>query len=413
MAKRLAVVADDLTGAMDTGLQFGKCGMDTVVSLSWDHLPQAQVVVLDTNSRAIRASAARNRLRRVGEMVAGYRLYKKVDSTMRGNVGYELRGLADALHPRAFVVAPAFPGGGRTTLRGRQRVHGKPLELTYFARDPRWPMLDSHLPTLLMRQFGGEVGEVPLEVVSEGPDAVARALVACQQRVIVTDALDQRHLRAIAAAVVSLGEGWIPCGSAGLAEEWVAELDLEPTVQQIPSCEAGARVLIVSGSRNDQTLRQLEVAQNELGLGRVDLDPYQTYDADREAARLARECQSLLDQGRDVILTASFSPMVAGGGDLVARVLAAAASRLAKDVSLNGIFVTGGDVAVALCRALGVKGLRIAQEVQPGIPGGQMLGGSLDACRIVTKAGGFGDQRALVDALSYLRGQPISTTRPR
>jgi len=95
---RLGIIADDLTGAMDTGLQFSKQGLETLVSMSWQEMPDAQVLVVDTDSRAVGASEARHRLEVVARMLEGRTLYKKVDSTMRGNVGFELRALADLLH---------------------------------------------------------------------------------------------------------------------------------------------------------------------------------------------------------------------------------------------------------------------------------------------------------------------------
>ena len=226
----LAIIADDLTGAMDTGLQFSKRGLETLVAMHWDHLPEADVVVIDTDSRAAQTAEARERLLGVARLVKGHTLYKKVDSTMRGNVGQELRALLEVLHPRGIVVAPAFPQEGRTTLQGIQRVEGVPLDRTFYAHDPRWPMRESHLPTLLGQQSGEKVGHVGLELVGKGVDALVGALQDRAERVVVVDALEQAHLRTIAQALLRLGQGWLPCGSAGLAEEWAEALDLRRDV---------------------------------------------------------------------------------------------------------------------------------------------------------------------------------------
>jgi uncharacterized protein YgbK (DUF1537 family) len=414
---RLAVIADDLTGAMDTGVQFSKRGLETVVLMSGAELPApghrlfaTQVLVIDTDSRAVAAPEAYRRMAAVVNGLGGRRLYKKVDSTMRGNVGYELRALGDAAMSRRIVVAPAYPPGGRTTLHGRQRVHGKPLELTFFARDPRWPMHESHLPTLLMQQSGREVGQVDVEVVQAGPIPLARALRQLAEPIVVVDALEPCHLCTLGLALAELGEGWTPCGSAGLAEEWVAALGLvRESVPPRPS-PCPLPVLVVSGSRNEVSLAQIERATVEQDLARVDLDPYRCYDADVEAERLAVAARQAMALGRDVVLTSSFAPLVAGMGDLVARVLAGAVARVVSRGRPGGLFLTGGDVAVAVSHALGAQALRIAAEVQPGIPGGQLVGGSCDGLWVVTKAGGFGDEGALGDALAYLHGEPEQRT---
>ncbi|MBC7234236.1 MAG: four-carbon acid sugar kinase family protein [Chloroflexi bacterium] len=407
---RLAIIADDLTGAMDTGLQCSKQGLETVVSLDWRQVPNTEVAVVDTDSRAARASEAYRRLCHVAALVRGRRIYKKVDSTMRGNVGYELRALCEVLAPRAIVVAPAFPQGGRTTWRGRQFVEGRPLEQTFFAHDPRWPMTESHLPTLLMQQAGQEIGQIDLEPVEAGPQVLMAALKACPEHIIVVDALEQRHLRTLAQTLINLGPEWLPCGSAGLAEAWVEALGIARPPRPCPPPPLAKPVLVVSGSRNDATLAQIRAARRILALPQVDLDAQNFYDTEREVTRLASACLNHLRQGRDVILTTSFSPLVAGASSLVARILAEATAHILRGAGVAGLFITGGDIAVQICRVLEVRALRILDELQPGIPGGKLVGGPFEGLRVVTKAGGFGNERALLEALLYLHGQLKSAT---
>jgi len=410
---RLVLIADDLTGAMDTGLQLAKCGLETLVPLSWQRLPEAEVVVVDTDSRAIRSTEARRRMARVATMLDGRRLFKKVDSTMRGNVGFELRALHDTLHPRRIVVAPAFPRGGRTTYWGYQRVDGQPLELTFFARDPRWPMTESHLPTLLMEQSGLEVDTIGLDVVEGGMRSLCSALRDGVAPFVVVDALCDAHLVAIAEALLELGEGWLPCGSAGLANAWATALGLcERPAEGYPP-PSGLPVLMVSGSRNDVALEQLDRLTVQRHLARVDLDPRRTYDLEREVSRLEAACRAELEAGRDVILTSSFASLIVGGGRLVAEALSETVRRVVASCELGGVFLTGGDIAVATCRRLDVHSLRIHAEVQAGIPGGQLIGGPADGLWVVTKAGGFGSPDAMIEALAYLRGEsarPIVAT---
>lgn len=404
---RLGLIADDLTGAMDTGLQLAKCGLETLVPLSWQRLPDAEVVVVDINSRATLSTEARRRMAAVAPRLRDRLLFKKVDSTMRGNVGYELRAMLDTLHPRCIVVAPAFPRGGRTTYWGHQRVDGHPLELTFFRLDPRWPMTESHLPTLLMQQSGMEVGSVGLGPVEQGVRALRIALQGCSQRIVVVDALTDDHLLTVAQALLDLGEGWLPCGSAGLAGAWAQALGLR---ERPPVCfptNTGAPLLLVSGSRNDVALGQLARLSDVVHLSRIDLDPRGIYDLDREVSRLASACRRELDAGRDAILTSSYTSLIVGGGRLVTKALSEAVGRVARSTALGGLFLTGGDIAVAVCQRLGVHSLRIHAEVQAGIPGGQFIGGVADGLWVVTKAGGFGNPDAMLDARAYLRGDAL------
>ncbi|MEA3408119.1 MAG: four-carbon acid sugar kinase family protein [Chloroflexota bacterium] len=402
---QLGIIADDLTGAMDTGLQFSKRGLETLVALDRQDIPDAKVVVVDTDSRAVRASQARERMLAVASQLQGRLLYKKVDSTMRGNVGYELRALLEAVKPRGIVVAPAFPQGGRTTRWGYQRVDGQPLHLTFFADDPRWPMREAHLPTLLMQQAGLEVGHVGLGEVEAGPAALAQALETHEEPVIVVDALTKEHLDSIAQALVSLGRRWLPCGSAGLADAWARALPVRQESTSIERPPINGPVLFVSGSRNDVTTRQLSRLRCARAPRQVEMDPQGVYDAEREIQRLAEGCRQGLERGEDVVVTSSFSPLVAGAGEIVVRILSETVMHVVNRQDLGGLFLTGGDIAVGTCRALDVRALRILEEIQPGIPGGRLVGGRCDGLWVVTKAGGFGDEDALLQITCYLHGE--------
>jgi len=167
-------------------------------------------------------------------------------------------------------------------------------------------------------------------------------------------------------------------------------------------------VLLAAGSRNEVTVAQLRAAMDERGLAAVEPDPGQWWDAQREVARLAEECLRELARGRDVVLTSSFIGLVAGRGESVADLIAQTVARVRVDVQLGGLFLTGGDIAVAACRTLGAQALSIRHQVQPGVPGGELVGGGAAGLRVVTKAGGLGDGRAALDALDYLHGRPLA-----
>ena len=114
--KRFGIIADDLTGAMDTGVGFAKIGLDTIVSFG-DRIRQpATVVVVSTDSRADDPETAYRKARREASKFPGLYVYKKIDSTLRGNIGTELRALMDTLGIERSVVCPAFPANKRTVI---------------------------------------------------------------------------------------------------------------------------------------------------------------------------------------------------------------------------------------------------------------------------------------------------------
>ena len=227
---KLAVIADDLSGAGDTGLQFAKRGLRTVVlfdaAASLDPGEDSpEVVVLDTDSRQVISAEANRRvreatrcLRRLGAPL----VYKKIDSTLRGNVGAEIATLLDAYPGVGCLVAPAFPAKGRTVVGGRLFVRGTELAKSEFARDPLWPMTDSRAAMIVRRQSWLRVGEIPLEVVRQGAEAIlasAEEHFAVGRPICVSDAEPTEDLAAIAQAIAPRPGRWFGAGSAGLAEE--------------------------------------------------------------------------------------------------------------------------------------------------------------------------------------------------
>ena len=186
-----AVIADDLTGAADTGVQFlPVCAPVFLV----DHrrldavalraaAPAALAVF--TNSRALpagdarRAAAAAGRaIRRLGPA----RVYKKIDSALRGNIGTELEGVMEALELPLSFIAPAFPDQGRTTVGGIHCIHGVPVAEGEMGRDPVTPVTDSSLPRWISGQAAWPVGHVPLGTIEQGAAAVAREVERLQAR---------------------------------------------------------------------------------------------------------------------------------------------------------------------------------------------------------------------------------------
>ena len=159
-----AIIADDLTGSLDTGLQFRKKGFTTLVPLQAKIIDQpAEVLVINTNSRNLSGKIAYQKVYRVAQGLKAKFLYKKIDSTMRGNVGREALAILRAKKiPKAMVI-PSIPSQSRQVERGVLYVHGVPLLKTPYARDPFHPLNSSRLPQLLHKETGLPIGLITLK----------------------------------------------------------------------------------------------------------------------------------------------------------------------------------------------------------------------------------------------------------
>src|SRR5918999_1963460 len=175
---RVAIIADDLTGAADTGVQLARAGYRTAVAFRGAPIPPSEdldAVALDTDSRAMPPGFAAKRVISASRAVRDAPiLYKKLDSTLRGPVAAELAAALEASGRDRAVVAPAFPAAGRTTADGVQLVRGVPVHETEARDDPRTPVREGHLPTLLAAAFPS-VASLGTEDLAD-PATVRRAL---------------------------------------------------------------------------------------------------------------------------------------------------------------------------------------------------------------------------------------------
>lgn len=398
--KGFGIIADDLTGAMDTGVQFSKIGLRTILHIDPASVDDARVVVLDTESREDPPKVAYEKVRDAARRLKGRVIYKKIDSTLRGNIGYELDAVMDELGLKNALIAPAFPANGRTTFEGQQLVDGLPLRESNFSKDPLCPTTD-HIPTLLEDQSVHSVGHIALGIVDQGAGALMEEVERREEELLVIDALNEVHLLSIARVAAYLGASCLTCGSAGLAQALPLGFGFEHQKGLSPSHPRAGPVLVVAGSRHQATVRQIERAVTHLGAALIEIDP-RRIEATTEQA-LAEANKSLSD-GKDVIVSTAFGAYLPEQSQAIAIGLGNLAADIAKRGSLSGLVLTGGSIAFSTCRALGVATIELQEEVAPGIPAGVVLKGEREGIRIVTKAGGFGEDDASLKAIKYLRG---------
>ena len=217
---RRVIIADDFTGACDVGVQFAKHGVSTSVIF---HAPSPQelkvtagLVVYDTETRNESEKEAYRRVQRFCSACqkAGVGLaYKKIDSTLRGNLGAELQAILNCFRQSSVVICPTYPEYRRTVVNGHLLVNGVPVDRT---NDPSSPVRSSDIRTLLMSQTSESVGGIQLSTVRNGSHQVCSAIRQLTKRgirVVWADAENRNDLKSVAGACFQ--SNLIPCGSAG------------------------------------------------------------------------------------------------------------------------------------------------------------------------------------------------------
>jgi uncharacterized protein YgbK (DUF1537 family) len=409
---RRVIIADDFTGACDVGIQFAKHGISTSVIFrkpSTQELKAAGLVVYDTETRNEFEKEAYRRVLSFCSVCqkAGVDLaYKKIDSTLRGNLGAELQAILDRFRESFVLICPTYPEYKRTVVDGHLLVNGVPVDKTEFAKDPSNPVRSSDIRTLVMSQTSESVGGIQLATVRKGSHKVSWAIRQLAERgirVIWADAENRNDLKSVASACFQ--SNLIPCGSAGLAEEIARILQsLRP------------KIMILSATTNEATLNELQrmARYPRVFLLKARVDALAGESRSLEISRIHMLTTRAVEK-YDVILVCSalyakdiqpkFAHSERGGrSDAVASGLAAATASLALSGALSATLLTGGDMAAAFLRKIRARGLRLEREILPGIPLGRVISGKAAGLKVVTKAGGFGLQgsmRQIVDSLTY------------
>lgn len=412
---KLLIVADDLSGAADCAIAFASAGLRTVVTLDPDHdTGQADVIALDTDTRRLSPDEAARRSLAAGRqlMTGEQRLYKKIDSTLRGNWAAEVAGL-QALAGLA-IVAPAFPATGRTTLDGRVWVNGQSLEST-----DTWQLEhagQSADPDTLLQAAGLRTARLPLAQVRGDAAALAERIAHyargdCQA--LIVDAETGDDLRRLARATLPLGDSLFWVGSGGLAREIAALIaPPQPATRPIDTVVQRGPILVLVGSLSAVSERQCALLGERAGLQPVVIAPDVLREGPRHLAwaHWQQRIGDCLGRGDDLLLRIGrdqrFDP---AEGALLSTALAALVHPHFHQI--GGLVATGGETARAMLAAAGIGSLRLQREIEAGVAFGSPVA-SRDGHRpgIVTKAGAFGSDHALYAAWSHLRGAGDDST---
>lgn len=415
---KFLVIADDFTGAADTGVQFAKNGISTIVvlykNLDFSLLDEnLQVAVVDTESRHIDPREAAARVREVArkglEAGIGY-FYKKTDSALRGNIGSELTALMQALGEDELMFVPAYPDAKRTTAGGCQYIDGIPVNETGFSKDPIDPVRGCDISHIINLQT--DVKVVSLKTGGGYGDA----FVDRDKTIYVFDAQSNADLYAIAGFLHKKRKLKITAGCAGFADTFPKVLEFK-TSQRKKIETARGKTLILCGSINGYTLRQIAYAQKN-GLHEVNLSASRKLDLNNlktpEGDAFIDEIASIIRYNDHVMITTddrSGDDCARYAGEnnigkaeipcLIAKNLGNLASEMAKRTDLETVVIIGGDTAVEVIGALGIGGLVPCEEISTGTVFSKPIG-KARRVNLITKSGGFGEEDSIIKIMRYI-----------
>jgi uncharacterized protein YgbK (DUF1537 family) len=404
MAGRWLILADDLTGAADCAIAFGRRGLAAAVT--WGEIAgagaragdrQHPVISYDAASRGLTAEAAARRHAEILQqlMEPDRLLFKKIDSTLRGQPASETAAALAHLKAQsgsAFgIFAPAFPATNRTTINGRVVVGGRPLEeAEVWKRDHTYDNADI---ADVLASAGICSEKVLLATIRGGHLKAHLARIASEDSVVaICDAETEHDLHLIAEASLKISPATVFIGSAGLAHALAALDDTSATEKlEIPTSTYGTLIVVGSLAGASRSAARKLVASGTVT--HLPVTPEVLLgDKAGQAALAARVTEGLI-AGGDVLveIVMDDNPKMSLGPQL-AQNLADALMPVAP--SIGAFAATGGETAAALLSRFGVNGIRLADEIEPGVSLGLTLGAL--SVPIATKAGAFGDENSLI-----------------
>ena len=439
----IAVIADDLTGANANGALLTSKGFFSATCLDLAGglalFTEYSAVATSADSRLLSAGEAREKVKWAVGLFLKYSptlISKRIDSTLRGNVGAEIEGALLALDEAAIdgqekavaLVVPSYPSSGRITSGGYLVVHGIPLQRSPIAQDAATPVRATSIVDIIAEQSDWACGFISLKTILAGSGAIrAEALAQWKRgcRILAFDAVTDDDVADIAEAfretpfpVVAVDPGPF---TAELAARRIAPSGVEFT----------DRILAVIGSTSDLTRRQIEALRLAHAVHMVRLDCAALLDPAKRAGEIdaavanivsAPDTATILgvctaERAEDVFSMDDLSKKLRMAPNEISESINTALASIAErilaisELRIGGLYTSGGEVTVSTIRQLDGQGFSVRDQVIPLAVYGHLLGGKTPDMSMITKGGFVGDTGSLVQCIEYLFTKISTRTR--
>jgi D-threonate/D-erythronate kinase len=422
------IIADDLTGANATSVLLAKdgykaCTFIRLEAYSEQDSADFNIISISTDSRAIARDDAYERVTNVTKFFRDKNIKfftKRIDSTLRGNIGAEVDAVLDNLDQDTIaILVSSFPSSGRVTIGGYLMVNSVPLEKTDVAKDPKTPVHTSCVQSLVSEQSKYKVGFIALDRVFKGAKALKQNIIdekAKGNKIIIIDATTNEDIDIIAKAVMMTGLSVVAVDPGPFTAALVKELVPKPAKS------GGRKVLLTVGSVSNLTRKQIDELRMRHNPLLVHVNSRNLIYDDTHATEIVRVTQRLLNEMNEfevigMITTSSEDEVldlsvIAKGlyitEDEVAQRISDGLAEITKLVlqqsgtNIGGLYTSGGDVTVAVCKKLEAAGIAVKDEVLPLAAYGRIVKGRYGNMPIITKGGLVGEPNALTKCVDYL-----------
>ncbi|MDT8336218.1 MAG: four-carbon acid sugar kinase family protein [Candidatus Izemoplasmatales bacterium] len=414
-------ICDDSTGANASAILLNKLKLRTLSAINQCDLPDYSgydSLAVSTDSRAVEAGVAK---RRVLDVLKQFEeeeilvLNKRVDSTLRGNLGSELNAFKEVFPNRKIAIVPAFPKSCRVCINGQIYVNGVSLEKTDVAKDPKMPIDTSDAYTLFKKQFKGSLVNIYKDSYVDKFVLSKKIAKAYEKNDgIIFDAETNEDIALISRVLVSIGCDVITVDPGVFTFYYTRE--------KIKTGVSEEKFLYLVGSVTDTTFNQLKYVRGKNTIKVIALNPLDLLE-EKKLDYISKDVlNKIVNSTHNHIAISTFDIDKRVVLDLfeiarkknievdeVSKIINLSLAKIAKYILNNhkvkGVFSSGGDTTLSFLLDNVAKGIELIDEVMPLCVYGKIVEGNFAGLPIITKGGMIGNEDAYLLISEYFEGE--------
>ena len=413
--QKYIVIADDLTGSNATCSLFKKIGLRaaSILKLQGDTNYDVDVISYSTASRGLDKEEAYKKVSEAIKILKNKDVLvynKRIDSTLRGNIGTEINAMLDNLEDnRIAVVVPAYPDSGRIVVNKTMLVNGVLLENSDAGKDPKTPIKTSCVESLVQKDIKYSSTYFTLSDIAQPIEEIAKKIQEAikKSRVLIFDAVNNEDIIKISKVIIQSDINIITVDPGPFTLYYSKELQKKNHLEK--------KILMVIGSVTTTTKKQIEYILQEEDIFLVKMrveDFFEEESCSKEIERVISFIKKGIESYDLFLVTTSpigdekkadlqklaenLNTTVEKISKIIANTLTKTAVKILKEIQkFEGIYSSGGDITIALLEKLKAIGVEIREEVIPLAAYGRIIGGDFPNLKLVSKGGMVGDEKTI------------------
>ena len=413
--QKYIVIADDLTGSNATCSLFKKIGLRaaSILKLQGGVSYDVDVISYSTASRGLDKEEAYKKVSEAIKILKSRDILvynKRIDSTLRGNIGAEINAMLDNLeNDRIAVVVPAYPDSGRIVVNKTMLVNGVLLENSDAGKDPKTPIKTSCVENLVQKDIKYSSTYFTLSDIVQPIEEIAKKIREAikKSRILIFDAVNNEDIIKISKAVIQSEINIVNVDPGPFTLYYSRELQKKNHLEK--------KILMVIGSVTPTTKKQIEYILQEEDIFLVKMkieDFFEKESCSKEIERVISFIKKGITSYDLFLVTTSpigdekkadlqklaenLNTTVEEISKIIANTLTETIVKILKETQkFEGIYSSGGDITIALLEKLKAIGVEIREEVIPLAAYGRIIGGDFPNLKLVSKGGMVGDEKTI------------------